>query len=349
LLVALVIAGLLSTRLRHQETQAGAFYVGQLHNATVTLFIGPDTQGDGARFYDQAGANEAWLEGAPSQAAQSTWRLENWVRPEVSPLAGWLTLRWNELSQDWDGFWSASSNGPLESLQLRRVADNNVFKASVAMFTGRGMHRQSFEGHRPSFADAPEIGAALAAADHAAADEFVRFGWSSAWYQLRTASGPAHYNQYRQRDLIFYQTNAISLLELTYEYTGGAHGNSFLAGRNWYREGDTWRELALADLFLADADWKTRLGDLVKAGLVRQGASSFVSFEEAKVSDKPLLIAGNEAFTLNDQGVTLHYSPYDVGSFAEGSYAVFVPFDELRCYLRPGGPLKCFRPGLSPK
>ena len=36
-------------------------------------------------------------------------------------------------------------------------------------------------------------------------------------------------------------------------------------------------------------------------------------------------------------GLTFHYSPYAVGSYAEGEYIAFVPWETLKPYLTPEG------------
>ena len=36
-------------------------------------------------------------------------------------------------------------------------------------------------------------------------------------------------------------------------------------------------------------------------------------------------------------GLTFHYSPYAVGSYAEGGYIAFVPWETLKPYLTPEG------------
>jgi hypothetical protein len=46
-------------------------------------------------------------------------------------------------------------------------------------------------------------------------------------------------------------------------------------------------------------------------------------------------------------GLTFHYSPYTVGSYAEGGYVAFVPWETLKPYLTPEG-VKIFG-GARPK
>ncbi|MEN3288837.1 MAG: hypothetical protein V7634_3137, partial [Bradyrhizobium sp.] len=36
-------------------------------------------------------------------------------------------------------------------------------------------------------------------------------------------------------------------------------------------------------------------------------------------------------------GLTFHYPPYAVGSYAEGEYVAFVPWDTVKPYLSPEG------------
>ena len=49
------------------------------------------------------------------------------------------------------------------------------------------------------------------------------------------------------------------------------------------------------------------------------------------VSLAPSTVAGKSS------GLTFHYSPYAVGSYAEGEYVAFVPWETLKPYLTPEG------------
>lgn len=45
-----------------------------------------------------------------------------------------------------------------------------------------------------------------------------------------------------------------------------------------------------------------------------------------------------DTFTIEPDGVRFHFAPYEVGSYAEGSYDVTVPFVHVAELLRDDGP-----------
>ncbi len=140
---------------------------------------------------------------------------------------------------------------------------------------------------------------------------------------------------------IVWRTNRlISLLEHYSSYTGGAHGNYGRRGANFQWIGGRLRELTLADFFRHDSGWQQRLAALVIDDLRRQKASGSDGID----ADDP---AGFN-FTFTPQGLQLHFDPYDVGSYAEGSFTVHLPWELLAPYLPTNGMVRLGPTGVRP-
>jgi hypothetical protein len=119
----------------------------------------------------------------------------------------------------------------------------------------------------------------------------------------------------------------LSLLETTDWYTGGAHPNYGFAEHNFLRSGDEIEMLELPDLFTQNADL-SGMANFVKDDLNKQEASFIPEDFNAKT------LEDSSSFTLSPKGITFHFAPYAVGSYAEGYYEVTVPFEEVKDMLR---------------
>ncbi|WP_420996924.1 RsiV family protein [Cupriavidus sp. 30B13] len=135
----------------------------------------------------------------------------------------------------------------------------------------------------------------------------------------------------------------ISLLRTTWRYSGGAHGSLDYAGGTWRRDdaapvagaaGEAvYVPVRLADLLAPGKDCVQKLNAELQASLQRQGAAD----PERGLLDEPALRDARTPFTLYRGGVVLHYAPYAVGPFAQGTYQVAVPFARLgACARQPG-------------
>jgi hypothetical protein len=129
--------------------------------------------------------------------------------------------------------------------------------------------------------------------------------------------------------------NIVSLDESYYEYTGGSHGHNGTWTLNFVRENGQVREFQLAELFKPGTGWEQRLSDACVADLKRQEASSVV---DGKITN--FVAAALGSFNVSPAGVLIHFEPYDLGGFPEGSYEVLVSWESLRLWLRPYGPAR---------
>lgn len=138
----------------------------------------------------------------------------------------------------------------------------------------------------------------------------------------------------------------LSVQQDIYLNAGGAHPNYFLGGAVYGQEGGG--PVPVSSI-VADA---AQFGALLKAGLVEakiqrgygEEARDFVTGEVEDLLGEDE-IAGAEwgqSYVLNAStepglfgGITVLFSPYDVGPYAEGSYEITIPASELSGLLMP--------------
>jgi hypothetical protein len=138
----------------------------------------------------------------------------------------------------------------------------------------------------------------------------------------------------------------VSIVRADYEYTGGAHPNSSSDTILWDRSAG--KRISIRPFFTETAD----NGPTLKA--MRQGVIASLEAEKKKrgaegtdasaieaIEPKLLKIGPVSLAPSTEQGkssgLTFHYSPYAVGSYAEGEYIAFVPWETLKPYLTPEG------------
>ena len=149
-----------------------------------------------------------------------------------------------------------------------------------------------------------------------------------------------------------YQTRSVvdgryvSIVRADYEYTGGAHPNSSSDTILWDRSAG--KRISIRPFFTETAD----NGPTLKA--MRQGVIASLAAEKKKrgadgtdasaieaIEPKLLKIGPVSLAPSTDDGkssgLTFHYAPYAVGSYAEGEYVAFVPWQTLKPYLTPEG------------
>jgi hypothetical protein len=138
----------------------------------------------------------------------------------------------------------------------------------------------------------------------------------------------------------------VSIVRADYEYTGGAHPNSSSDTILWDRSAG--KRISIRPFFTETAD----NGPTLKA--MRQGVIASLEAEKKKrgtegadasaieaIEPKLLKIGPVSLAPSTEQGkssgLTFHYAPYTVGSYAEGGYVAFVPWETLKPYLTPEG------------
>ncbi|HVA17021.1 MAG TPA: RsiV family protein, partial [Candidatus Dormibacteraeota bacterium] len=124
---------------------------------------------------------------------------------------------------------------------------------------------------------------------------------------------------------------------------GAAHPNSTTGTLNFaFRP---LRELRVQDLFEPSTKYLGALSEYCIDELHKQQPTHWHNpierAEELKIRRDSWILSGAwpvvknfERFLFVNEGITIFFDPYAVGSYAEGRYEVFVPFQVLRPFLR---------------
>lgn len=120
-----------------------------------------------------------------------------------------------------------------------------------------------------------------------------------------------------------------------YGYTGGAHGWAVREGINVDLR--TGKRITLGELIQGEAA-QAWLVDTVYAQLKARGASGV---ESGWVTKETLagVLADDPRYVVTGAGLKVIFPEYTVGSYAEGTYEVSLPFLWLEDKLDPNGPL----------
>lgn len=227
------------------------------------------------------------------------------------------------------------------------VADKYRFYRTAGFsFLGRG-HSISYTSVFPKFySPSPfqqQLSRQLHREAHEQAIEFATVNWSDVVDGLKE---PQFYllNWETQIDVDVVHTapQAVSLLESRYQYTGGAHGNLMVVGRCFVEEQNQVRELKLSDLFDPDSDWLMQLSKYCLSDLRCQGASSAQGDDMLDQAETRFAADDLCSFTLSPSGIRFYFSPYHVGCYAEGVYAVHVPYYVIADCIAPDSPARFF-------
>lgn len=109
----------------------------------------------------------------------------------------------------------------------------------------------------------------------------------------------------------------LSLGQTAYQYTGGAHGMSFLTA--FTIQLPAGRLCKLADLFVAGTNYRDRLTAIVR----REGASRGLPLWDFRG------VTEASGFYLTDDGLVLFFQPYEIAPYSEGIVKISVRYREL--------------------
>jgi hypothetical protein len=138
----------------------------------------------------------------------------------------------------------------------------------------------------------------------------------------------------------------VSIVRADYEYTGGAHPNSSSDTILWDKSAG--KRISIRPFFTETADNGPTLNAMrrgviasleaekKKRGAEGTDASAIEAIEPKLLKIGPVSLAPSTEEG-KSSGLTFHYAPYAVGSYAEGEYIAFVPWESLKPYLTPEG------------
>ncbi len=144
----------------------------------------------------------------------------------------------------------------------------------------------------------------------------------------------------------FANERVISLLNTTYVFQGGAHPNAYFSSILWLPEES--RELEIGEL-IGNPEGFHALSVSAEAGLMAQkrermgdGLSDDEYWREDIIYATAPDAENFALFTLVPSGdperaggIELHYAPYAVGPYAQGSFHVVIPQAEFAAYVAP--------------
>ena len=243
------------------------------------------------------------------------------------------------------------SGGSSSRSEPRPVAKKLVLRKRAGLRLGDRGHSAVYEAVFPEFpATSPflrDVNRQISTSHSEAAAEFARADWSLVWEGLREPAQPIRLWEGSIDTKVAHASDrAICLVEMHWEYTGGAHGNYGHIARCFVEEKDQAWELKLADLFEPSSDWEQRLVAFCTKDLRHQGASSLAAPEdEAEGNDTisaTLEIDDLVTFALAPSGLWFFFGPYHVGCYAEGAYSVQVPYSEIESCIPKHNPARLF-------
>lgn len=136
------------------------------------------------------------------------------------------------------------------------------------------------------------------------------------------------------------QDCVLSLYTDSYEYTGGAHGNTVRYADTW--DLNTGYPLPIAAFFPHGAPWRKRL----IAGAAKQAEAGIAAGEAMYFDDyKKLLVKhfNSQNFYLVSEGLAVYYQLYTVAPYVEGIVSFSMPFDEVEGPFHPRCPRESAR------
>ena len=129
-----------------------------------------------------------------------------------------------------------------------------------------------------------------------------------------------------------------SMLRTDFDYSGGAHPNTYATGILWDKTNG--KLLTAADLIATDADKsglsKTLCDAVVQAKSGRPGAVPLANdtWTCPELKKVPVVLAASDA-TGKASGLTFLLNAYEVGPYSEGPYYLTIPFATLGKGLNP--------------
>lgn len=137
-----------------------------------------------------------------------------------------------------------------------------------------------------------------------------------------------NYESINQLSVCFNNNGYVILANNNYDYSGGAHGNG---GISFYcLDVVNQQKLKIEDIIVTDSAILQPIVERTfrKAeGLRPTDSLNTILFEN--------YLATTNNFYFTNKGIGFYYYPYEVAAYAVGSIHVFVPFVEVRQYLKP--------------
>jgi hypothetical protein len=344
----LLIAGLafLGSTRRSAETGSG-YFSGQLPGGSPAFLrweVSRDEVSGEIRSLAEVEAREFTGTNTPHGVVGEVFRWGatghlNEVRFQLQP---------TEAARELRGYWLPAGKTIASPVRFERIAELATRTQKTGLrFRDRGRMRVAtatwpkFPGDHPF---ARQVNRWLADESGTVLTDFAHWNWEEMkdGWEFPDSLG-AFYTELHW-DIIWHADRLISLLGSEYAYEGGAHGNYMLRSANFVDDGQGAREFSFSELFRSETPWRAAVSQLVWQELRRQQASSIS--EEPPDADE---FSHFSTFTLNPAGAQVYFAPYEVASFAEGSFTVHLPWTKLLAFTHTNGIVRLRASVISPK
>jgi len=121
----------------------------------------------------------------------------------------------------------------------------------------------------------------------------------------------------------------ISLFGSCYRYYACPHGCIQQEGKTFWKKGDAIGEATFSDLFVNEQEAKEHIANICE----NRTQENTYKIEEIQAQHIT-------AFTITEKGLAIIFQPFILGSWTEGPDYVLIPYEELRAWIHPEGPLQ---------
>ncbi|MCS6807173.1 MAG: DUF3298 domain-containing protein [Bacteroidota bacterium] len=257
---------------------------------------------------------------------------ENWDKGYDQTISGYLVAQLNRKEGTISGTWTSKDRKKSMPFTLRIIAKLESFADP----------RLSVKVSYPVFA-APELAALNDTVRSIAKTRYQQM--SAVIDAIRRDYGDSTDEETQEQikmlnasslaEVVYASTTLVSVLWAEESYTGGAHTNYAFDAITWKIEQGRPTRIALSTIFKPESKYPSALSGLLLQDLKRQQASTVVDNPNASFVDdieQEVLI-----FTVHPSGLTVHFAPYIVGSYAEGTFEVHIPWKRVKDLLRNDG------------
>lgn len=133
------------------------------------------------------------------------------------------------------------------------------------------------------------------------------------------------YEAYVGYKVTYNKNNVMSIPIKKYEFTGGAHGMTYLDSYNYNL--NTGYKLKLSDLFIKNIDYKNIVNSFIKDSISKDPEKYFEGDEGFKG------ISDNQQFYIENDGVVVYFNLYDIAPYYVGIPKFKLSFKDFRQYF----------------
>lgn len=134
------------------------------------------------------------------------------------------------------------------------------------------------------------------------------------------------YEAYSNYEVSYNKNNYLSIPIKTYEFTGGAHGMTYLKSYNY--DLSNGKEILFKDLFKEDVDYKKIVDEFIMSQISKNPNMYFESQEGFKG------IGDNQEFYIDDDGIVIYFQLYDIAPYYVGIPEFKMTWEEYGKYFK---------------